>query len=561
MAVTQAQKVDYLWKKLGYGFTKTDTNTVKKAFNESIASPLLLRGDKIWQYANSIPGTMPGSSSGVVTVYSTSSPQECTADITASTNRTWKTGLTDWIPPELGSTYLVKVYVHTSGDAAGASSGDVLLAAGSGNDDEWFFDYQSGVLNFIGENLPNGVNFTGKSVYISGARYTGNLGLGGAASGTFTGISSFTDTTDNTLGNADTGAVQIDGGLGVNKNVTIGANLNVQGYSEFVGVATFRGGAIGLGDQTSDNITVGGQFASGLYPNSDGTYDLGDDSRRWRHINISGVATAASVVSESLTLTNTGVAVTAILDEDDFSSDRADALATQQSIKAYVDAAITAEDLDFAGDSGTGSVDLDSQTLSIVGTSGEIETSASSQTLTIGLPSTVIVGTALSAPTVQVATVQHSNGTEAATIDSSGNIIATNNFTVAGNLYVNGSTTQVNTEELTVYDRTLTLGIQTGSTPSTTTWDLGVLMNYGDAGVAKTAGVIWEYGVERFVFSANSDNPSSSGTSSPNITISDYAAIEIGSLWVNDCAGQSQVINCSGGIRTLQNITIDCGTF
>jgi len=167
MAVTQQQKVDFLWKKLGYGRTKTDTNANKKAFNESIASPLLMRGDKIWQQSGSIPSSIPGSSTSIITVYPTSTPVECTADITASTNRTWKTNSIDWIPPELGSTYLVKVYVHTSGDAAGASGGDVLLAAGSGNDDEWFFDYQSGVLHFVGENLPNGVDFTGKSVYIS----------------------------------------------------------------------------------------------------------------------------------------------------------------------------------------------------------------------------------------------------------------------------------------------------------------------------------------------------------------------------------------------------------
>ena len=63
-------------------------------------------------------------------------------------------------------------------------------------------------------------------------------------------------------------------------------------------------------------------------------------------------------------------------------SNSATALATQQSIKAYVDTQITAEDLDFAGDSGTGAVDLDSQSLTIAGTANEIETSASSQTLT-----------------------------------------------------------------------------------------------------------------------------------------------------------------------------------
>jgi len=74
----------------------------------------------------------------------------------------------------------------------------------------------------------------------------------------------------------------------------------------------------------------------------------------------------------------------AILDEDNMSSNSATSLATQQSIKAYVDTQLTAEDLDFAGDSGTGSVDLDGQTFTIAGSSG-LDTSASSQTLTIAL--------------------------------------------------------------------------------------------------------------------------------------------------------------------------------
>jgi hypothetical protein len=177
MAITDAKKVDYLWKKIGYGATKTDTNANKLAPNEAIASPLLLRGDRTWNQASSIPAVLPGSSSGVVTVYPTSNPNETTADATATANRTWKTGLTDWIPPEFGSTYQVKVYIHNSGDAAGATGGDQVFATGSGNNDEWFFDYQSGVLHFIGANLPNGIDFTGKSVYISGGRYTGTIGL------------------------------------------------------------------------------------------------------------------------------------------------------------------------------------------------------------------------------------------------------------------------------------------------------------------------------------------------------------------------------------------------
>ena len=61
-------------------------------------------------------------------------------------------------------------------------------------------------------------------------------------------------------------------------------------------------------------------------------------------------------------------------------SDSDTALATQQSIKAYVDDQVSAVDLDFAGDTGTGAVDLDSETFTISGTSNEIETSDKSNT-------------------------------------------------------------------------------------------------------------------------------------------------------------------------------------
>ena len=64
---------------------------------------------------------------------------------------------------------------------------------------------------------------------------------------------------------------------------------------------------------------------------------------------------------------------------------------TDAASKGYVDAKVTAEYLDFAGTSGTGSVDLDSQTFTIAGTTNEILTSASNQTLTVGLPTNVTI--------------------------------------------------------------------------------------------------------------------------------------------------------------------------
>jgi hypothetical protein len=87
---------------------------------------------------------------------------------------------------------------------------------------------------------------------------------------------------------------------------------------------------------------------------------------------------------------SSGETVTTILDEDDLSSDSASALATQQSIKAYVDSQVTAQDLDFQGDTGGAlSIDLDSETFTISGGNG-IDTSGALNTLTIAIDSSVV---------------------------------------------------------------------------------------------------------------------------------------------------------------------------
>jgi hypothetical protein len=111
-------------------------------------------------------------------------------------------------------------------------------------------------------------------------------------------------------------------------------------------------------------------------------------------------ATDGSIVTETSTDTltnktltspvlNTGVSGTAIKDEDNMASDSATHLATQQSIKAYVDSQLTAQDLDFQGDSGGAlSIDLDSETLDIAGGTG-IDTSGSGNTLTVAIDATV----------------------------------------------------------------------------------------------------------------------------------------------------------------------------
>ncbi len=99
---------------------------------------------------------------------------------------------------------------------------------------------------------------------------------------------------------------------------------------------------------------------------------------------------------------------------------------TDAATKAYVDSAVSGNSvLTYAADGSTsGTVTLGSQTFTLSGTANEVVTSASGQTLTIGLPSDVTIA---------------------------------NDLTVDGNLTVNGATTTLNTTVLEVEDLNITV--------------------------------------------------------------------------------------------------------
>jgi len=249
---SDSQKVDYLWKKIVYGAAKTDISGNIDATNEPNPSPLQIRADRILQDSGSILGVIPASNSSVVTVYPTTFPVECTSTAAIPTpTLTWQTGRTFWVPPEFGSTYQIKVYIAPSGNAANvASKGTQVFATGSGYNDLWVFDYQSGILNFNSNNTPYAsgapISFTGNSVYISGAVYAGAFGLPTAGNLTagVTGNITFSNTTISTAftnGNiyfspTGTGTVQFTGNLGI--GLPYGTNATrptnpIIGYTRF----------------------------------------------------------------------------------------------------------------------------------------------------------------------------------------------------------------------------------------------------------------------------------------------------------------------------------------
>lgn len=166
----------------------------------------------------------------------------------------------------------------------------------------------------------------------------------------------------------------------------------------------------------------------------------------------------------------------------------------------------------------------------------------------------------LSAPTINSGAVRAADGTSAITItNTTGAVGFANSVTITGDLFVRGTTTEVNTSTLKVEDTLVDLGLVDDNgtlVPPTSdlNLDIGILLNWY-SGSARKASVYWDDSAGRVGIA--SDVTESSGV----LTANAYAAVEIGALWVTDCAGTSQVISCTGAERFLENITVDAGTF
>ena len=144
---------------------------------------------------------------------------------------------------------------------------------------------------------------------------------------------------------------------------------------------------------------------------------------------------------------------------------------------------------------------------------------------------------------------------DGSTLTATGDMSVSGNATIGGNLTVQGTLTSIETTNTTVADTLFELQRTSGGDLSSDTdLDVGLVMNYYD-GSAKKAAMYWDDSAGRFVFGAEVSE--SSGV----LTASTYGGLEVGSLYVNDCAGASQVISCSGTTRSLENITIDGGSF
>ena len=408
--------------------------------------------------------------------------------------------------------------------------------------------------------------------------------LSWTAAPTFTGAITTQDTTESS--SSTTGALIVAGGVGVAKSVHVGGatsitgNLYVGGQSEFIGVATFRGGTVRLGDSTSDDIYVGGEFKSNLVPDDDDSFDLGTSSQEWRNIYIDGTAQIDSLVADTADInggTIDGVAIggasagagsfttLAASGQTDLNGDinlgnaNTDSITPVGRFDAHIlpltDNAVDLgasglefKDLHLDGTANIDVLDVDNGA-NIAG--GLVANSAAISDLTDNR--VVIAGT--SGELEDSANLTFDGSTLAVT----GALTVSTNATITGNLTVLGTQSILNTETLKVEDSLIEVGlVNSGGSlvapSSDANIDVGLIMHYY-SGSAKKAAVFWDDSVQRIVIGSDVSESTSV------LTAAAHAALEIGSVWIKDAAGTTETIGYSGGQRILHNITVDGGSF
>ena len=154
-----------------------------------------------------------------------------------------------------------------------------------------------------------------------------------------------------------------------------------------------------------------------------------------------------------------------------------------------------------SGGTGNGQVDLKTQTLSIVGTANEVNTSVAGQTVTVGLPDSVTIVATLTAGT---ASIQE-------------NLLVQGNTTLQGDLTVNGTTTFINTQNLYIEDKFALF-----ASGSTTAVDGGFVIQSAAAGTGYAFG--YDASADRWALEDNISGSATafSGTPTAYLTSTEY---------------------------------------
>ena len=188
----------------------------------------------------------------------------------------------------------------------------------------------------------------------------------------------------------------------------------------YIGTGTETGGV------ASNVDIIGGKYFVNLLDHVHGTATANSAVLLDANKYISDIAIGSLQIGTS---GGTGQAVTSISTSTTLAGASNTQLVTALAAKTYIDSVVTAQDLDFAGDTGTGSIDLDSEVITFTGLTG-ITTSVSGLSVNIDLDDTAVVAGSYGSQT-QIPTF---------TVDAQGRLTAASSVTVATALTLDGDT-------------------------------------------------------------------------------------------------------------------------
>ena len=336
--------------------------------------------------------------------------------------------------------------------------------------------------------------------------------------------------------------------------VTINGNLTVTGTRTITNSTTVEVSdpIFTVGDDASDdNLDRGINFkynSSGAklgffgFDDSTGVFTFIPDATDSGSV-MSGSAGAVKFGAvEGTSFSDGTISGITFVDEDNMASDSATKVPTQQSVKAYVDTQITAQDLDFQGDSGGAlSVDLDSQVLDIAGGTG-LSTVGSGQTLTVSLDNTAVsagnYGSSTAIPVITVDAQGRITAASTASISTSWTLTGDSGtqtvdggdtVDIAGGTGITTAATATDTLTVTLDDTAVTAGSYGSATaiPTFTVDDQGRLTAAGTAAISSDLTIGADSGSDDVV-RVGTDTINFAGTSNETTTTVSNNTITVG---------------------------------